>query len=517
MTETERGLRGTGRSCASLPPRPLAAEVGGLGERQEAHPAMPELSWGQLSAAVQQAGRAGGKKAAETLDQKIARAKREGQSADDVARLVNTPQEQGNTLVHRTCEVGDPDTLHVLLKHGGDPNVLGKGGVTPLLAGISSLGRVGPGSSPATKKEVAKYERLCRTLLEHPDFDRAANDGGQPTIVGSAAHFCVAQEFGRADALLPLLQLLLDNGFDANGPSATASSSAVLPALHLAVDYGHFKCAAALIEAGADAGVKASIDGVDDGKITALELCELRDKKVAADLKRLSAEHKAKVRVLGTAPSGQKAEPGSNDASESRDPAAVATVNEEELEARIREEAQAELKRQKNREKKKKKKKKAAGAAQPEPEAAVAEAGATASADGGTAAVATVGGFGSMEDLLDPTDIDIVMQVGTRQSGGEPISRARAVQALINHNGDAVEAVLELEGAIDEHGLNLMVEVRAAVRPAAVCVRDRLTILPGTCLACRMMTSSCVKQCTLLWMRSGPQCQARVRRRKKER
>lgn len=65
-----------------------------------------------------------------------------------------------------------------------------------------------------------------------------------------------------------------------------------------------------------------------------------------------------------------------------------------------------------------------------------------------------------MEDLLDPIDIEIVMEVGTKCGGSEPMSRERAMQALIHHNGDAVEAVLELEGCIDSHGINLLVEVR---------------------------------------------------------
>ena len=32
-------------------------------------------------------------------------------------------RDDGSTVLHRACENGDPDTLHVLLKHGGSPNV----------------------------------------------------------------------------------------------------------------------------------------------------------------------------------------------------------------------------------------------------------------------------------------------------------------------------------------------------------------------------------------------------------
>ena len=36
------------------------------------------------------------------------------------------------------------------------------------------------------------------------------------------------------------------------------------------------------------------------------------------------------------------------------------------------------------------------------------------------------------------------------------LTRERAIQALANHDGDAVEAILELEGAIDYKGNNLL-------------------------------------------------------------
>ena len=321
------------------------------------------MSWGQLSAAVQQTHRTGGKKAAEGLDQKIGRAKREGQSADDIARLINTVHpDQGYTLLHRTCEVGDPDVLQVLLRHGGDPNLPNEAGVTPLLAGLKSLGRAQPGSSPATKKEIVKYERLSRMLLEHAKFDSLSTDVSAGT--GSAVHLCVAQDYGRADALLPLLQLLLDKKFDPNGQRSAITDdadTALLPTLHAAVKYGHFKCAEALVQAGVSTDTKATVDGKS---CTAIELCESCDSGRAAELKRLTAEQKAKAKVLGVvAPSG------------ATDIAANSSAPDE-IQARIREEAKAELKRQKNRAKKKKKKKKtgedgggdADEATQPEPE-----------------------------------------------------------------------------------------------------------------------------------------------------
>ena len=70
-----------------------------------------------------QLGKKGGKKASEALDQKLANAVRDGQSPEEIAGLINTPHAKGTTVLHRACENGDPDTLHVLLKHGGSPNV----------------------------------------------------------------------------------------------------------------------------------------------------------------------------------------------------------------------------------------------------------------------------------------------------------------------------------------------------------------------------------------------------------
>ena len=63
-----------------------------------------------------------------------------------------------------------------------------------------------------------------------------------------------------------------------------------------------------------------------------------------------------------------------------------------------------------------------------------------------------------------------------RERGGDPgdgaVSRERAVQALANHNGDAVEAILELEGAIDTKGNNLLLLTPAAQAPAPAPIGD---------------------------------------------
>jgi hypothetical protein len=41
---------------------------------------------------------------------------------------------------------------------------------------------------------------------------------------------------------------------------------------------------------------------------------------------------------------------------------------------------------------------------------------------------------------------------------GIVVSRHQAIEALLNHQGDPVEAILELEGCIDSAGENLMMQ-----------------------------------------------------------
>jgi NACalpha-BTF3-like transcription factor len=443
----------------------------------------------QLVQAVQ-AGKKGGKKASEALDQKLAKAVRDGQSAADVAALINAVHAKGMTVLHRACENADPDTLQVLLKHGGDPNALAKDGATPLLLGLSALGRGGREDPPTTKPVVKKYERLCGVLLQHPTFDRQASDAGGP-MASSPVFLCVREDFGRADALLPLLKLLLARGFDPSGwprRDDAPSDAPSLPALHMAVNNGHFKCAAALVEAGADTDAKAVVaDG--GGPVTALELCEsLGEKEKLSELKRLASTQKATAKVMAEHSSSAR---DSSEGDGAAQPEVVTSVEEvdEELAARIREEAKAERKRQKNREKKKKKKEqdKAKAAQAQEQQQQEQEEAAAAEGEGGAAAAAGGGGpatgfrvragggaeaegdvVPAYESLLDPMDIEIVME----QARCGAVSRERAVQALANHNGDAVEAILELEGAIDTKGNNLLLLMPAAQAPAPTPIGD---------------------------------------------
>jgi hypothetical protein len=363
-----------------------------------------ELSWGQLNQAVQLATRTGGKKAAVALDQKLGKAK---QDTDAVAELINR-LEQGSTVLHRACESGEADTLLALLGRGGSPNVLNHDGETPLLACLRLLGQAGPGGIVASKPTVKKFERLCGMLLEHPGFVLGTN-GTCGRARDGPVHLCVARDFDRKDALLPLLQLFLGHGFDPSAqPRGEDGGVAFLPALHSAVHHGHHKCAAALVEAGADTDARASV-GDSTTPVTAIEMCEA---ELAAQLKRLAAVQKAKVKVLGTgqSPALVRAEPeegggGSAAAAGELDEATVARIHEVRsiaagmLEAvsmladvgacaalcigalacvrtnLTSQEAKAERKRQKNREKKKKKKQ---AQAQAEPVEAVGGAVAVA-------------------------------------------------------------------------------------------------------------------------------------------
>jgi hypothetical protein len=124
---------------------------------------------------------------------------------------------------------------------------------------------------------------------------------------------CVRKDLGRADALLPLLKLLLARGFDPSVESRAddgASGTPLLPALHMAVSNGHFKCAAALVDAGADTDVKAAVvspGGDLTPPLTALELCDsLGEKDLLSELRRLASTHKATAKVLAeqSRPSG---------------------------------------------------------------------------------------------------------------------------------------------------------------------------------------------------------------------
>ena len=413
-----------------------------------------------------QLGKKGGKKASEALDQKLAKAVRDGQSPEEIAGLINTPHAKGTTVLHRACENGDPDTLHVLLKHGGSPNVRREDGVTPLLHGLCAIGRGGRDDPPATKPVVKKYERLCSVLLEHPSFDCEAN-----LVASSPVLQCVRKDLGRADALLPLLKLLLARGFDASVESRAddgASGTPLLPALHMAISNGHFKCAAALVDAGADTDVKAAVvspGGDSTPPLTALELCDsLGEKDLLSELRRLASTHKATAKVLAeqSRPSG-----AGNGSAPEPELATAAAALDDDVAARIREEAKAELKRRKNKEKKKKKKEQEKAKAQElqarqEEEAQAGPAtGFRVRAGGGGENDADV--VPAYESLLDPLDIEIVME----QARCGAVSRERAVQALANHNGDAVEAILELEGAIDSRGQNLLLAPAAAATDAA--------------------------------------------------
>eukprot|EP01043_Picozoa_sp_COSAG02_P031627 COSAG02_NODE_2073_length_9931_cov_12.650020_7_plen_528_part_00 len=421
-----------------------------------------------------QLGKKGGKKASEALDQKLAKAVRQGQSPEEIATLINTPQAKGRTVLHRACENADPDMLQVLLKHGGDPNVRGEDGITPLLQGLTVIGRGGRDDPPATKPMVKKYERLCATLLQHSAFDCEAN--ASSLMASSPVLLCVREELGRADALLPVLKLLLGRGFD---PSVkprvadAASSAPLLPALHMAVSNGHFKCAAALAEAGADTDVKAVVvsPGGESASLTALELVDsLGEKELLSELRRLASTHKATAKVLAeqsvSRGAGNAGEPGPEPEGHT-----TGVELDDDIAARISEEAKAERKRQKNREKKKKKKEQdraKAMAAQElqqrqEEEAQAAPATGFRVRAGGDDKVVP-----AYESLLDPMDIEIVIE----QARCGAVSRERAVQALANHNGDAVEAILELEGAIDSKGQNLLLADAAAGATAGAQIEE---------------------------------------------
>eukprot|EP01043_Picozoa_sp_COSAG02_P048642 COSAG02_NODE_4798_length_4965_cov_8.333950_6_plen_523_part_00 len=400
-----------------------------------------------------QLGKKGGKKASEALDQKLAKAVRDGQSAEEIRALINAPHAKGGTALHRACENADPDMLQVLLKHGGDPNVRGEDGFTPLLQGLSVIGRGGRDDPPATKPMVKKYERLCSTLLEHPGFECDVN--ASSLTVNSAVHLCVREELGRADALLPLLKLLLGRGFDPSVEQRAADGAPLLPALHMAVSNGHFKCAAALAEAGADTDVKAVVasTGGDSTPLTALELADsLGEKELLSELRRLASTHKATAKVLAE----QSVSKGADSGGEPEPEAGTTAVEfDDDIAARISEEAKAERKRQKNREKKKKKKeqdKAKALAAQELQQRQEEEAQAGPATGFRVRAGGDEDAVPAYESLLDPVDIEIVIE----QARCGAVSRERAVQALANHNGDAVEAILELEGAIDSKGQNLL-------------------------------------------------------------
>lgn len=419
-----------------------------------------------------QLGKKGGKKASEALDQKLAKAVREGQSPEEIAVLINTPQAKGRTVLHRACENADPDMLEVLLKHGGDPNVCGEDGITPLLHGLTVIGRGGRDDPPATKPMVKKYERLCGTLLQHSAFDCEAN--ASSLMASSPVLLCVREELGRADALLPVLKLLLGRGFD---PSAKprvadeASSAPLLPALHMAVSNGHFKCAAALAEAGADTEVKAVVvsPGGNTASLTALELVDsLGEKELLSELRRLASMYKATAKVLADQSVSSSAGGGDEPEPEGH---TTGVELDDDIAARISEEAKAERKRQKNREKKKKKKEQDRAktmAAQElqqrqEEEAQAAPATGFRVRAGGDEEVVP-----AYESLLDPMDIEIVIE----QARCGAVSRERAVQALANHNGDAVEAILELEGAIDSKGQNLLIADAAAGATAGTQIEE---------------------------------------------
>ena len=412
-----------------------------------------------------QLGKKGGKKASEALDQKLARAVRDGQSPEEIAELINTPHAKGTTVLHRACENGDPDTLLVLLKHGGNPNVRRQHGVTPLLHGLCAIGRGGRDDPPATKPVVKKYERLCSALLEHPSFDCEAN-----LVASSPVLQCVRKDLGRADALLPLLNMLLARGFDPSVESRAddgAGGTPVLPALHMAVSNGHFKCAAALVDAGANTDVKAVVvspGGDSTPPLTALELCDsLGEKDLLSELRRLASTHKATAKVLAESRSSS----AGNGSAPEPELATAGPEPDDDVAARIREEAKAELKRQKNKEKKKKRKEQEKAKAQElqtrqEEEVQAGPAtGFRVRAGGGEENDADA--VPAYESLLDPMDIEIVME----QARCGAVSRERAVQALANHNGDAVEAILELEGAIDSKGQNLLLAPTKAATDAA--------------------------------------------------
>lgn len=406
----------------------------------------------QLLIQAVQLGKKGGKKASEALDQKLAKSVRDGQSAEQIAALINTPQAKGITVLHRACENADPDTLQVLLKHGGNPNVRGEDQATPLLHGLSVLGSGGRDNPPVTKPVVKKYERLCNALIQHPAFDCGAN----ASKTNSPVLLCIRENMGRADALLPLLKLLLVCGFDPSvdprADGADTTEPAALPALHMAVSNGHFKCAYALVEAGANTDIKAVV--ADGNSMTALELCgSLGEKEVQSELRRLASTRKATAKVLAEQSLSDGV--GTDSAPEPEMTKSLDDMDDE-VAARIKDEAKAERKRQKNREKKKKKREQEKAKAKAledlqQREAEEAESGPATGfrvrAGGGEESV-----MPAYESLLDPMDIEIVME----QARCGAVSRERAVQALANHNGDAVEAILELEGAIDSKGRNLL-------------------------------------------------------------
>ena len=446
-----------------------AAVTGGA--RAACRPRLAAMNAEQLLQAVA-AGKRDGKKAVASLDQKIAKSLRDGkQSEEDIAGMVNTLQPKGGTVVHRACENADPDMLALLLKHGGDPNAVSVGGATPLLAALLVLGRGGREDPPATKPVAKKYERLCAMLLKHAAFDRDASDITGP-MMHSPIYLCVREDL-KAHLLLPLLKLFLARGFNPSGQprgdNVANGGAAYLPALHMAVSHGHFKCAAALAEAGADAEAKALVASAG-GLVTAMELCEsLGEKELVAELKRLELLAKAKAKVLaagsggGADAGGAGASSGDGDGSRASEPELVMSLDEldEETVARIREEAKAEKKRQKAREKKKKAKEKARAAAS---EQAAQNGTLTVVHDDAAAADEDQGEDQAPADFfLDSIEIELVME----QAHVSGLTRERAIQALANHDGDPVEAILELEGAIDYKGNNLLVvgEAGASLEP----------------------------------------------------
>jgi len=168
------------------------------------------------------------------------------------------------TALHYACQNGHFDSVRVLVEAGANPNVQKNNGTTPLITACAAAGFMG-------KQKLKESIQCVECLLESPQFDLEVNDNsdemrGPPWI-------CVNREYREPDALLPLLNLLLEKGFDPNGNIHNMS------ALHMAIMNGHKECALALVRAGADIqtkGRKVQEDVNEElGLWTALEASEM--------------------------------------------------------------------------------------------------------------------------------------------------------------------------------------------------------------------------------------------------
>ncbi len=170
--------------------------------------------------------------------------------------------QDGKTILMFAAEVGDPETLEVLLRVGADPNRSDANGLTPLhiaaAAGDAPIAKdlLQAGARPALRYGKRKLSPIgLAAHFGHADVVKVLLDRGEsPESVGPTGKVLLLEAC--AGGFVDTVRLLLDRGAKADAVDTDGWS-----ALHVAAWNGHLAVARLLIARGADVNAQGKYGG----------------------------------------------------------------------------------------------------------------------------------------------------------------------------------------------------------------------------------------------------------------